>query len=194
MRKALLVCTICLFLAIYFSGCHQEFIAPSDTLPIQLETTEHTGDEQMEQNYRLIVKGKDITGEYSIQKKTYSYFYPVSGKNIESHYIMLPYIAILEELGAEVEWQDTEIAIIKFQGREYTLNTIKGTMTEPAYTNRTVLEGGNYLFPGWGGGGQHFEIINSEFFLDDASVRGSLFLMGSGITVHINSDKTITIE
>lgn len=146
--------------------------APS-TSTSKPETTTSAGDEkEMDNECRLIVKGEDITAENYV-KLNYDY-----------RYAELPLIAIVRALGAEVEWQNKVTAIIKFEGKDYILDTTKGTLIEVggSFNMLAVSPGSRH--------GTHYQVIENEFVIDSDSAK-LLINNIMGATIKINFDEKI---
>ena len=67
-----------------------------------------------ENNGRLIVGDADITENNYVHFRKYQY-------------VLVPIIAVLEELGATVKWKSQAVATVTYQGSQYTLDTNKHT-------------------------------------------------------------------
>jgi len=129
----------------------------------------------------LLVNGKDIATEYY-----------VNFDNIKN-YTLLPFTAILKELGATVKWQTETTATITLKGVKYNLDAEKGTLTEEGTDKNLLiaLENENTIpadIP-------MFTIYDGEFILDNYTVQGALKALGFNHKVTINYDKeTATIQ
>ncbi|MCI8526875.1 MAG: hypothetical protein HFF17_13380 [Oscillospiraceae bacterium] len=183
------------FLLFCFTGCKYDMFAlkMDDAQYVTSEVTEPMEDENdMVSQYRLFVNGKDITNGRSIQKEC-EHISTIPGVMWEhdSCYIMLPYISILEELGAKIDWVSAEIATVKFCDSEYILNIAEGSMRLAGDTEDDIT--GNYIRAGYGGL-RHFRMEHGEFLLDHATVNCSFQIMGTDIRVFVNLDNMIIIE
>ncbi len=126
----------------------------------------------------LLVNGKDIAPE------NYVKFYKVK------NYALLPFNAILKELGASTQWQTETTAIITLNGVKYTLDAEKCTLkSEGSDTNLLVplVAPGNTL----PGDIPMFTTYNGEFVLDNHTTQGALKALGFNHKVTVNYDKEI---
>ena len=130
----------------------------------------------MKDTYKLIVKGKEIT--ITNQSKL----------NYEHHYAELPLIAIMKELGAKVEWQGKTTAKITFDGKDYFLDTAKGSLVEKGSTfNMLVVAPGSKH-------GVFYRTVGNEFIIDSDSAKMLLVnKLGVKISVDYN-DRIVNIS
>ena len=118
----------------------------SSSIPIETNTT---SDEKIEKvnNCKLLVNGKDIT----------------NGKNVKINYeyqnTELPLLAILKELGADVQWEDNSRVIVTFEKIKVDIDTTKDDFGIP-------------IPPGTSNAIRY--IINNELQIDGTSVQGLL--------------------
>lgn len=121
----------------------------------------------------LIVNGKDITED--------SHAVMENGNGV---HVRLPFVAIMEELGAEFEWESNRYAKMHFQEATFSLDIDKGKLlkkiADDSYTN---------LFVVYGGGPYENTAIDKELLLHE--VRARSFFSEVGITLDINYEERI---
>lgn len=120
---------------------------------------------QLQNNCRLIVKGKDITeGNYV--------------RIIEEHQMAeIPLTAVMKELGAEVEWKGKKVTITH-NGYQRVIDTTQQAFGMPrppcsAYCCRKMIDG--------------------EVVIDSVSAGGMIRWMGAQISINVD-EKIIEIE
>ena len=129
----------------------------------------------------LLVNGKDIAPEYYVNFDAIK------------NYTLLPFTAILEELGATVKWQTDTTAVITLNGVKYNLDAEKCTLKEDGTEHNLLvaLENEEALpidIP-------MFKTYNGEFILDNYTTQGALKALGFNHKVTVNYDKeTATIQ
>lgn len=130
----------------------------------------------------LLVNGKNIAPE------NYVKFYEIKD------YALLPFNAILEELGAVTQWQTDTTAIITLNGKTYNLDTEKCTLTEEGTDNNLLVPlvaPGNKLpvdIP-------MYMMYDGEFILDNYTTQGALAKLGFNYVVSVNyNTETVTIK
>jgi len=108
----------------------------------------------------LIVNGIDITDEAHIV--------------FHHGFVELPFVAVLEALGADVQWIEDEMISITYAGKEYTLNIGEGSL--PGFVE---VETGQYhpLFV-LGGGFMMFEVLDNELIITNWSMSGAMRALG----------------
>lgn len=138
----------------------------TSSTPTQSEKIINSGDDNMDDAYKLIVKGKEIAVANHIKL------------NYEHHYAELPLTAIMKELGAKVEWQSKTTAKITFDGKYYLLDTTKGSLIEIGNTlNILVVAPGSKH-------GVFYRVVDNEFIIDSDSAKLLLInIMGAKISV-----------
>lgn len=132
---------------------------------------EVSNDDLANGTYRLIVNEKEITVTNHVRL------------NYEYHYAELPIIAILKELGANVEWQSETTANIALNGKGYFLDISKASL---------VNKGNDFNFliiPPCSNHGTFYQVADKELIIDSDSAR--LILMEIGFTVNINFEDGI---
>ena len=103
-----------------------------------------------ESDIRLIVNGKDITeGNYV------DIVVDETGKFL---YTEMPFVAVMEELGAEFEWTSDTTANMMFDGKTYILDIANFTL---------LLDGVNNLYPA-PGTNWHARTIGREMLINDS--------------------------
>lgn len=124
-------------------------------------------------NCTLIVNGIDITSEHYVK--------------INEDYAELPFIAIMDTLGAEIVWQNENTANITYNSKNYILKTNDCSFMEV---------GGQVNFLSTPPGGtRHYKTVEGEFILDSVTTSGAFQLMKANTKININyTDKVITIK
>lgn len=139
-------------------------------------TQNNTGEDNMNNDCKLIVKGKDITSGNYINL------------NYEKRYAEIPLTAVMKELGAKVEWQSNTTAEITFGGKDYALDTTKGTLIEDGGTFNilTAAPGSTH--------GIFYQVIGDEFIIDSDSAKMLIInMMGAKISIDYDN-KIVSIE
>lgn len=121
----------------------------------------------------LIVNGKDITED--------SHAVMENGNGI---YVRLPFVAIMEELGAEFEWESNRYAKMHFQEMTLYLDIDEGVLWEIINDDFRVN-----LFAVVGGGPLEHTAMDKELLLDSVCARS--FFREVGITLDINYDERV---
>ncbi len=125
----------------------------------------------------LLVNGKDIAPEYYVN------FDKIK------NYTLLPFTAILEELGATTQWQTDTTAIITLNGVKYNLDAEKCTLkADGSDVNLLVALENEEELPG---DIPMFTIYDGEFVLDNYTTQGALKALGFKHKVTVNYDKEI---
>lgn len=138
---------------------------PPSTLN-QSQKPSNSGDDNMDAAYKLVVKGKEIAVSNHIKL------------NYEHQYAELPLTAIMKELGARVEWQSKTTAKITFNGKDFILDTTKGSLVEMGKTFNVLV-----VAPG-SKHGTFYRVVNNEFIIDSDSAKLLLInIMGVKISV-----------
>jgi hypothetical protein len=83
--------------------------------------------EPVAESMSLIVLGNDITEGHYV------------GLNYEYHYAELPFFAVLEAIGAVVEWESPISALITLAGKSYRMNIARRTLIEVENYNFDVF-------------------------------------------------------
>ena len=143
--------------------------------PTQSESKTNTGDDKMDNNCKLIVKGKDITAGNHVKL------------NYEKKYAELPLTAVIKELGAKVEWQSKTTAKITFGGKVYILDTTKKSLLADGSTFNLIIPApGSTLY---------CQAIDNEFILDSVNLKSVVLMMGTTIMIKIDYEKAnVSIE
>ena len=148
---------------------------PSQSVESTSQSTQtNTGESQMNNNCKLIVNGEDITTRVYVNI------------NFEHRYVELPFTAVIQALGAEVEWQNQTIAKVSYSNKNYFLDTTKYSFVEDGKSLN--------LMSTPPGGIRWCHVAGDEFILDDGTMSGVFQLMGTSIRINRNFDeKIITI-
>lgn len=135
----------------FVMGDHLEVEIPYESLTLK------------EDNCRLVVNGKDISdGLYVKMKAKYN--------NTE-----IPLLAVLKELGAQVQWKDTSVVTVQFKDSAFEIDTEKeqfGILIPPG-TRQAVRK-----------------VVEKEIIIDSNSVEGFL-LYNTGAVISIDYEKAI---
>lgn len=154
----------------------QEHIASMEDLPKEVDYLE---DDVEKYPATLIVNGKDIS------KNNHIMF--VQKETDEESYFELPFLAILEEIGYEISWENEYTAKLKDKtGKTYTLR---------AHAASLVEEGRNWdLILFRGGGSLHWSFKDKVFVMSEpwaSSVLTSEFLLNVDCD---NKTRTVTVK
>lgn len=186
MKKLCIGLSFCVIIVCTVVGCTENISLSSSTdnssdVPTQSvespsqPTPTSTGEIQMNNSYKLIVNGKDITAGVYINI------------NFEHRYVELPFTAVMQALGAEVEWQNQTTAKVSYSGKNYFLDTTKCSFVEDGKSLN--------LMSTPPGGIRRHQVVGDEFVLDDGTMSGVFQLMGVSIRINRNFDeKIITIS
>ena len=124
----------------------------------------------------LIIYGKKIKGADHIE-------YVKQGTH--TGYISLPFLTVLQELGAKITSISAEETKISYGGKNYILNTKKATFTEEGHDF-------NFIIPAPGAQVYHYTAEN-EFYLDDITLRSILQYIGLHIQVKVDTQSRCVI-
>ena len=126
---------------------------------------------------RLTVAGKNLTeGKYMVFTGT-----------TPGRYVLLPFTAIMTQLGADVQWSTNEIAQIRFRGKTYTLNTIDVSLTEDGVDL-------NYILPA-PGGKIHAQLMEKELMLDHQTFQTVALMLETRLVVDVDhQNQTVVID
>ena len=130
------------------------------------------GDKKVDTNCKLFVRGEDISAEHYV------------AINMEKRYAVLPFTAVVEALGAKIEWESETTAMIIIDHEEYLLNVDENSLTMP---------GSVFNFLGVQGGathGSYYQVIEGEFVVDSDSMLLLLY-RAMGAKISINYDALI---
>ena len=168
-RRLLLGIILCMVLCLG-AGC-----AGKPTLSPTPQPTPTGGEKNMENNYRLIVNGQDITERVYVNL------------NVKERYAELPLIAVVTALGADVQWQSETKATITFEGKMYFLDIPAKTLFDEDM-NISLLQ----LAPG-SGHGEYYKILDGELIVDsDTMLYLISYRMGAMIRYDFE-EKIVTI-
>lgn len=130
------------------------------------------GHDNMDDTYKLVVKGKKIPIANHIKF------------NYEDNYAEIPLITLMRELGANVEWQNKTTAKITLGEKEYILDATKGSLTEAGKTFNVLV-----VAPG-SKHGVFYRVVGDEFIVDSDSAK--MFLINViGLKMTIDYDNRI---
>lgn len=121
-------------------------------------------EEEIMSEWRLLVNGKDITEGNHIEEAME-----------KDYYVEVPFIAIMEELGAKVEWSSKTTANITYNDVEYYLDT-EDCIFSP------VGDDDNLTIPPPGGRRQ-YETLDYELILDGLTMDFCLSRFGFDLSV-----------
>lgn len=162
MKKLVIyICSFVLILLVILTGCDWD----------KSQFGKITGEEgnEMEKNCKLIVNGRDITAESYVRI------------DYEKHYAEIPFIAVVTNLGAEIKWKNSNVAIITSNNKEYILNLNKKSLI----TNESTF---NIIdLPPGARHGAFLKEINDEFVIDNDSITHFIHLLGARITVNYDT-------
>lgn len=124
--------------------------------------------------YRLFVDGKEVTGDFSIYLRMEASPYP---------YMEVPILAILKELGAEIEWTDEAFANIFFEDEVYIFDGISHSIVLEGHEHNIIgpLPGG-ISFP------ENYRFTGSDLIIDSGAAETTCFLMGHRVSIVCDSD------
>jgi hypothetical protein len=104
-----------------------------------------------------------------------------------SSYVLLPVTAILEQLGADVQWSSNEIAQIRFRGKVYTLNTIDVSLIEDGTDLNCILPAP--------GGKIHAHLMEKELMLDHVTFQTVALMLETRLVVDVDhQNQTVVID
>lgn len=167
MKKSIL-CVVSLLLFIVFSACNSGEEDFTSKYPELFESSSSSTEENLMGEGKLIVNGKE-----SEQKI-----------NIYQTYAELPFITILTELGAKIEWNDT-VANINFNEKTYRLDITSKTL---------ILTGNNKnLIPTRGNSSYKCDVVEGEIILDDVSLYTVMQNLEYPIKYNLDFD-ALTVE
>lgn len=92
--------------------------------------------------------------------------------------VTLPFVAVVEALGAKVERESETIFEITLNGEEYVLNTETATLIKEASNINCIIPtpGGNLFY----------QVVEGEFLLDHITVRTVAMIMGVSIKIDVD--------
>lgn len=165
MKKTVLYVLVVIFaMCIFFTSCNKKASSITET-----STVTDTAVQSMNSKVSLIVNGNDL-----------SYVNYVS-LNYEKQYAELPLTAIMEALGANVEWVSEKNVSIVFNNTKYVLNPKKKTLKKEGDSFNIIA-----LPPGTKHGG-YYQIRDKEFIVDSDSARHFIYMTGAKITIDFDS-------
>lgn len=128
-------------------------------------------------NCRLIIDGKDIT--------TDNYVY----MNHEARYVLLPFEAVLEGLGAKFKWETETKATITYQGDQYVLETDKNSVVTS--THQFAPKGFNLIRLS-GATNNIYQMIEGTYYIAHDTLSYLMYWMWAGIQVDYE-EATVTV-
>ena len=138
-------------------------IVPKEICNLEQDVVKHDA--------KLIVNGKDITKEVHIKAI-------LKDDNPDHSYFEIPFLTIIKELGAEVEWKTQTKAEIYFGGNTYILKADKVSFKEKGIEFDMFQHLGGYM------GYPYFCLTEDDYILSDLRCHRALNEFG----VYINSD------
>ena len=129
-----------------------------------------TSTDSIERDYKLIVGGNEITSEH-----------PIKMYVDERRYAEVPFVAVMQELGAEFEWQSESVAKMSFREMSFVLDVTKCNL---------VTEGQeiNLINPP-PGGTRYYTSLKKELIIDNRTAKG--FFDQVGITLEMDYDNRV---
>lgn len=145
----------------------------NDTAIKDNSLTSYEDVQNMGNNFKLIVSGKDISSDTNFSI------------NHEKHYAEIPLIETLRALGCKVEWINDKRVKIIYNDTVYILNPNKQTLQKrgSSFNIISVAPGATH--------GIYCEILDEEFIIDSDSV--SYFLSQLGAQIAIDYDHNTVI-
>lgn len=123
-------------------------------------------DKEMENGYQLLVAGKIVP------KGSCMVFYD----NPSS--VVIPFVDVIEALGARVEKKSNTIFQITHNGEEYILNTEAATLIkETSNINCIIPTPGGTVF---------YQVVEGEFLLDYITFRTVTMIMGLSVKIDVD--------
>lgn len=153
-----------------------EIYEPSPTLSetestVSTTTNSPREDSSMPNMGELIIDGRRLETAYSVA--------------FTEHGAMLPFVAVLEALGAEILWENDHNAKIFFQKQEYMLDTAAAVMiSETNHANCLIATPGSVM---------HHKLEDGIFVLDHITVRTVLMIMGVSAKIEVDYENC-TVE
>ncbi len=140
-------------------------------------TTEWKEVQKMTGENKLIVAGK----EHHLPEKQMVF----QERADHSSTVELPFVTVLESLGAKVGRSSGEVTELEWNGKKYLLNNVRATL---------VAEGTNFncIIPAPGSKVSH-QIVDGVFLLDWVSIRTVTEMMGISIKAEIDYQNHIVI-
>ena len=124
--------------------------------------------------YKLIVNDIEVSGDFSIYLHREADPYP---------YMEVPILAILKELGAEIEWTGKASADIFYKDKVYVFDGISHSIVLEGYEHNLIgpLPGG-YSFP------DNYRFTGSDLIIDEGAAEHVCFLMGHRVSIVCDSE------
>lgn len=126
-----------------------------------------------------VIQNRLTVNGYSLTEASYMSF--------TSHGAMVPFVAVLEKLGAEIIWENDCTATIVFAEKQYFLDTSVATLIRDGDET-------NCLIPA-PGSSVHHQTVDGVFVLDHITTRTALMIMGMMIDVEVDyKNNTVIIN
>lgn len=169
--KIVILCFVCMFGCVScspsYNNKHYDSSKESAEVPAPTSSQYLKEEISMENNCILVVKGEDITA------KTYVHLYE------EAHYAELPLVAIMNTLGATIEWKSDILSTILYEGKTYLLNIDECTL---------VVQGGSInILTTPPGGERHYRTMEKELIVDSVTIRGLFHIIGVTLSLDYDS-------
>lgn len=123
-------------------------------------------DKEMQNGYQLFVAGKIVP------KGSCMVFYD----NPSS--VVIPFVDVIEALGARVEKKSNAIFQITLNGEKYILNTEAATLIKEASNINCIIP--------TPGGAVFYQVVEGEFLLDYITVRTATMIMGLSVKINVD--------
>ncbi len=177
--KKLILFLFVFIITLIFSSCNisssSNFPENNETIPFSTySTTISIGDDKLMENFTLIVNGKDIT------KGNYVHI------NHTEHYAEIPFIAVIQELGAKVEWRDNIKAEITYNKKKYILDISNGTLVEKWDKHQF-----NNITPAPGQTHKSIRRATTDELIVDSSSAKWFIVVKMGAKINIDCDNNI---
>ena len=125
------------------------------------------------EGYKLLVDGQDITqGNYVEVHKNYDY-------------VLLPFTAVMEALGAEIKWESETVAAITFNERDFVLNT------EAFSLFAANVEGGINLFDLIQDEKTHAQVVEGVPYVDLNMLKAAIWQMDIEIQTTVDHENGV---
>ena len=93
-------------------------------------------------------------------------------------YVLLPLTAIMRQLGADIQWRSDRVAQIRWNGKDYMLNTSEVSLLEDGNDRNLIIP--------TPGGKMHTQAIDRELLLDHLSVKTVMLMLGTQIKIDVD--------
>lgn len=166
-NKIMYVCVAIALQILFLVSCLNEgrpsLADDTNSSAITISTPQTEESAMIDNNVKLFVKGNNIASDNYVNFHT----------DANTCYFELPLTAIIKELGASVGWENKTTATIRFDGKEYILNTEKCSL---------IAKGGTInILSTPPGGTRHYKTVDEELIIDNITIRGFINMMGFNI-------------